>query len=270
MRMRMVRAVAMAVLLPVAACSVLTSTAGLSGGPTDEAGVATETGGESTSEAGGDVSSAGDSGDAGEAGPVDPCVGATMCDRFERDQPQGDWASLYEDNGGSLKLDLSTYTSAVKSLAMHVPPANLPHAQLSSINFPNVAHVLVAFAMKTGAPDRQMSLMRLQLESLSFDLFMLGDHFVADENGPPPGAYFDYTIQSGFKAGVWQRWTMELDAKVAPAVGIVTIDGVERLRKPLKNAFARGSFNVLMGSFYAPDGPARDVSFDDVSITILP
>jgi hypothetical protein len=63
---------------------------------------------------------------------------------------------------------------------------------------------------------------------------------------------------------------MELDATGNAAVGVVTIDGTEVIRTTLDNAFKRSSFNILLGAFYAPSGPAHDIFFDDVSITIFP
>jgi hypothetical protein len=277
MRMRMALAVAIAVPLTTAACSLLTSTDGLSGGaadasaPTDAPPPNDAAGGAS------DASTVIEAGaDAAEAGPADVCAGAVFCDRFERDLVDGDWLNRYVDNGGTLTLDTKTWTSATRSLAMHVPATMSPHAQMSSPKYPNVAHVLVALSMKTGVPDRAMSLLRIQIDvpnrGAVFDLFMLGEHFGVDEQvfGMPAGVYADYAIQSGFKPDVWQRWTLELDARAAPAMGIVTLDGVEKVRTALENTYGRGELGILLGSFYAPDGPVRNVSYDDVSITILP
>jgi hypothetical protein len=277
MRMRMALAVAIAVPLTTAACSLLTSTDGLSGGAAD-AGAPTDAPPPDEAAVGaGDASTVIEAGaDAAEAGPADPCAGAVFCDRFERDLVDGDWLNRYVDNGGTLTLDTTTWTSATKSLAMHVPATMSPHAQMSSPKYPNVAHVLVALSMKTGVPDRAMSLLRIQIDvpnrGAVFDLFMLGDHFGVDEQvfGMPAGVYADYAIQSGFKPDVWQRWTLELDARAAPAMGIVTLDGVEKVRTALENTYGRGELGILLGSFYAPDGPVRNVSYDDVSITILP
>jgi hypothetical protein len=260
----------------IAACSLTTALDGFTGGTAPDASAAADATTDVTVGADASVVDSALPPDAREGGPVDPCVGAVLCDDFERDLVQGNWGSLYENEGGTLKLDPTTSTSPTKSLAMHVPASGDPHAQLYSIDYPNVAHVRAAFSMKTGAPDRQLALFRIQLAANSragvFDLFMLPNRFVADEQvfGSPSAGYFDYPIQSGFKPNVWQRWSFELDATVMPALGIVTLDGVEVIRKQLTNTYAKGRLNVYVGAFYAPDGPVRDVSYDDVSITILP
>ena len=205
-------------------------------------------------------------------------MGAVFCDHFERDDVQGTWNSFYTDNGGTGAIDTSTFTSATRSLLLHVPPSPTtgdPHAQLGSVTYDNVNHVRVAFSMKVGAADRQMSLIRLQLtQSASaaevFDLFMVPGKLVADEQFiGGAGNYFNYDV-TGFVPDKWQRWSMEIDATGAKAVGVVTVDGAEVIRTTLNNAFTKGVFNVLLGAFYAPNGPAHDISFDDVSFTILP
>ena len=219
-----------------------------------------------------------DAGDGGDAGPIDPCTGAIFCDHFERDAVQGSWTSVYTDNGGTAALDTTTFTSATHSLLLHVPvspDAGDPHAQLSSASYDNVTHARVSFSMKLAAADRNMSLIRLQLtqsanEAEVFDLFMLPTKLVVDEELAGNSAtYFNYDV-TGFVPNVWQRWTMELDATGAATVGVVSIDGTEVIRTTLNDTFKRGSFNILLGAFYAPSGPANDIFFDDLSITILP
>lgn len=49
-----------------------------------------------------------------------------------------------------------------------------------------------------------------------------------------------------------------------------SFDGVEVVRKTLENTFARGTLSILLGAFYAPDGPVRVVSYDNVEVHILP
>jgi hypothetical protein len=202
-----------------------------------------------------------------------------LCDDFERDDVQGSWASAYADNGGTASISNATFTSPTRSLALHVPSspaAGDPHAQLGSIGYDNVAHVRVAFSLKVGAADRQMSLMRVQLNQVDrsavFDLFMLPGKLVASEQGlgAANAGYFDYALQSGFRPDVWQRWTLELDARGSTAVGVVTVDGKEVVRAAFHNAYAKSTLGVLLGAYYAPDGPPHDVFYDDVSITILP
>ena len=269
-------AVVAAMAAAFAACSLTTNLDGLSGGSLADAAPPVSSGGGadgSNAEGGGDASS---TGDAGDGSVVDPCLGAVFCDRFERDTPDGTWGSVYTDNGGTVTIDPTTSTSGTRSLAIHVPATGNPHAQLSSTDFPDVAHARVAFSMKCGAPNRSSSLMRIQLGANNrasvFDLFMFDGRFAVDENvfGMPSGTYADYSVPSGFLVNTWHRWSLELDATASPAVGIVTLDGVERVRTNLVNSFARGSLSVLMGVFFAPDGPAQDMRYDDVSITILP
>lgn len=260
-----------AIVAIVAACSLTTNLDGLTGaaeGGASEGGVA-ESGADSPIADGGD-------GDAGDGGPADPCVGAVFCDMFERDVPAGPWASVYTDNGGTLTIDPTTSTSASRSLAMFVPSSGAPHAQLSTPDYPNVAHARVSWSMKSGAPNRSLSLMRLQLDTEGrgavIDVFMFDGLFAMDENvfGTPSAGYADYAVTTGSRADTWQRWTMELDATGATAVGIVTVDGVERLRTTLKNAFPRGVLKILAGAFYVPDGIAQTVHYDDIAVTILP
>lgn len=265
-------------------CSLLTSLDGLSGGAdaTDamtavEAPANADHSVPDTGRTDSSMSSA-DAGEAGEAGPIDPCVGAVFCDQFERDDVQGTWNTFYTDNGGTAAIDGTTFTSATRSLALHVPVSPTtgdPHAQLGSANYDNVAHVRVSFSMKVGAPDRVMSLMRLQFtQSASaaqvFDVFMLSGKLVAHEQAPSgPGGYYEYAV-TGFVPDVWQRWTMEVDATGSSAVGVVTINATEVIRTTLNDPFKRSSFSVLLGAFYAPTGPAHDIFFDDFAITILP
>jgi hypothetical protein len=112
------------------------------------------------------------------------------------------------------------------SLALHVPSspaAGDPHAQVASIAYSDVAHVRVAFSLKVGAADREMSLMRLQVaqsdRSEVFDLFMLPGKLVVNEQGlgAANAGYFDYQVSTGFLPDVWQRWTLELDARGSTA-----------------------------------------------------
>jgi hypothetical protein len=186
---------------------------------------------------------------------------------------------VFTDNGGTASISSATFTSATRSLALHVPSSPVggdPHAQLSSISYDNVAHVRVAFSLKVSAADRQISLMRVQLNqsdrSEVFDLFMLPGKLVVSEQGlgAANAGYFDYAVKSGFRPDVWQRWTLELDARANTSMGIVTLDGMEVIRTPLHNAYTKSTLGVLLGAYYAPDGPPHDVFYDDVSITILP
>jgi hypothetical protein len=78
------------------------------------------------------------------------------------------------------------------------------------------------------------------------------------------------SITSQFKADTWQRWGVELDAKGDVAIGIVTIDGVEAAHKTLTNPYRPGSVTLIVGMYYAPDGPAHVIAYDDVSVKILP
>jgi hypothetical protein len=281
MRMQRARFVAVAVGLSLAGCSLLTSLDGLSGGAAPSA-IPPEGSADAMTAADVGASEAAsplDSGDSGEGGPIDPCAGAVLCDHFERDQVQGDWATIFGDNGGTAVLDTTTFTSPTKSLALHVPPAdggNIPHAQLGSASYAGVAHARVSFSMKIGAPDRQVSLMRLQFSESDrgevFDLYMLPGKYVASEQGmgAANAGYVEYPVASGFKANVWQRWTLEVDATGPSAVGIVVLDGQEVVRHTLTNVYRRSSFSVLLGAYYAPGGPSHDVFYDDVSITIFP
>lgn len=259
-----------------AACSLTTNLDGLTGGDAADAATGSGDAGPDgpSGEAGGDAALAADAADGAAA---DPCVGAVLCDRFERDTVDGVWASAYTDHGGTLAIDETTSTSPSRSLAMFVPASGDPHAQLSAPDYPNVSHARVAFSMKCGAPNRSISLMRLQLDEDNrgavIDIFMFDGRFVMDENvfGTPSAGYADYPVTAGFIPDKWQRWTLELDATGPAAVGIVTLDGVERIRTTLKNSYAKGAvLKVLAGAFYAPDGPAQTVHYDDVSITILP
>ena len=129
--------------------------------------------------------------------------------------------------------------------------------------------------MKTRAPDRQVALFRIQLIAGNvarvLDLYMRTDGFVVEEQTfGDGGTYADYGVPTGFQPDTWQRWTLELDATVNPAIGVLTLDGVERLRQQLARTYTGGTFNATLGTFYAPDGPTRDVWYDDVSLTILP
>lgn len=270
----MLLAVAMAAIF--VACSLTTSLDGLTGGA--EGGVIE--GGSAESGADGPIADGGDGGpsggDADEGGPIDPCAGAVLCDRFERDAPEGIWTSIFTDNGGTVTIDPTTSTSGTRSLALFVPAAGAPHAQLASPDYPNVAHARISWSMKTGAPTRGVSLMRLEFDENNraavIDVFMFDGRFVMDENvfGMPSAGYADYDLLAGSKPDMWQRWTLELDARGATAVGIVTLDGVERIRTNLKNAYARGTLKILVGAFYAPDGLAQTLHYDDIAVTILP
>jgi hypothetical protein len=258
-----------------AACSLTTNLDGLSGGADvqPEGGTA-ESGSDSPIADAGDAATSG--GDAADGAPVDPCAGAVFCDQFERDAPDGKWQSTYTDHGGMLTIDPTTSTSPSRSLALFVPAAGDPHAQLSSPDYPNVAHARVSWSMKSGAPNRAMSLMRIQIDENNrgavIDIFMFDGRFVMDENvfGTPSAGYADYNLAGGFKADTWQRWTMELDARGTTAVGIVTLDGVERIHTNLKNTYATGVLKVLAGAFYVPDGVAQTIHYDDIAVTILP
>ena len=265
------------------ACSLTTSLDGLTGGA--EGGAAEGGAAEGGSAESGSAESGTDGptadggtgdGDAGEGGPIDPCAGAVLCDQFERAAPDGIWTSIYTDNGGTVTIDPTTSTSGTRSVALFVPATGNPHAQLGSPAYSNVAHARISWSMKTGSPNRSISLMRLQIDENNrasvIDIFMFDGLFVMDENvfGTPSAGYADYSLLAGFQVDTWQRWTMELDARAATAVGIVTLDGVERIRTNLKNTYAKGVLKILVGAFYAPDGPAQTLHYDDIAVTILP
>ena len=272
-RVTLVVAIVASVAAAFAGCSLTTDLDDLTRGTADGDSGSSSTDGMVTGEGGDSGASGGDGGDG--AGP-DACVDTVLCDDFERSVPDGKWANIYTDRGGTVTIDTTTSTSPTRSLALYVPPVGDPHAQLSSVAYPNVTHALVAFSMKCGAPNRTVSLMRLQLNANSrsavMDLFMFDGRVVIDENvfGMPSGTYADYNLSGGFVANTWQRWTLELDARAKPAVGIVTLDGVERVRTNLQNSFVTGALTVLAGVFYAPDGPAQTIRYDDVAVTILP
>lgn len=273
--MRMRSLVVAAMTASVAACSLTTDLSGLAG--TADAGASLDEAGADGPVARADGGDAGATGsDASDGAVPDLCVGAVLCDKFERDAPDGDWSSIYTDHGGTVTIDKTTSSSPTRSLAIFVPPSGDPHGQLSTVGYPNVAHARVAFSMKAGAPNRAISLMRIQLDAndrgAAIDVFMFDGRFVLDENvfGSPSGTYADYILPAGFLPDTWQRWTLELDATGSKAIGVVTLDGVERIRMTLVNSFSRGVLKVLMGAFYATDGPPKTIRFDDVAITILP
>lgn len=260
----------------MAACSLAVSLDGLSGGDAAAADASLDAiDNDGAADAAAIDATGGDS--AIDGGGVDACATADFCDHFDRDVVKGDWASAFTDNGGVLELDTSTSVSPSKSLRITVPASGNPHAQLSSRGFPSVAHARVSFDMKSQGFGRQMAHIRMQLTEPSgrngaFDLFSLNDRFVVTEQvfGNPSLGYGDFTINSGFKADTWQRWTMELDARTTPTGIVVTLDGVEVVRKTLKNTFARATLSILLGAFYAPDGPVRVVSYDNLEVQILP
>jgi hypothetical protein len=284
MRMRLAHArvagSAFAIVFAAAGCTLLTKLDGLSDGDVSDAatdGALADASPVGDATADGVAPSDADT-DAADSGPGDPCAGATFCDQFDRTAVQGQWGSAYTDNGGALELDTMTFTSAPKSLAMAVPDQVNVHAQLTSVDYPNTGHARVAFALKTPAPNRDMSLIRLQLSESGtgrygvLDLFSLPTGLVVSEQVFPNAAGVGYsnTKVVGFRPGMWQRWTIELDARSAPTRIVVTLDGAEIIRKALNNTFNRSPFNVLLGAFYAVAGPPQSVSYDDVAITILP
>jgi hypothetical protein len=261
-----------------AGCSLLISLDGLTNGTSASAADADAGAADATND-GGPVEAGmvddGATADGGDAGFDPLCTGAVFCDRFERASAQGPWPGLFLNAGGTIDLDTSTFTSPVKSLVIHVPTAGDARVGLGSNDYPNVAHVRVAFAMKTALPSRNMALFRIQLAVTGanrvLDLYMRTNGFVLEEQGFfDGGTSIDYPVAAGFKPDEWQRWTMELDATVSAPLGVLTLDGVEQVRARLSSGFVRGTLNVIVGSFYAPTGPARDVWYDDVSITLLP
>lgn len=259
-----------------ASCSLLTSLDGLTNGTAANASdggdaVATNDGGASESGVGADAATA----EGGDAASDPLCAGAVFCDRFERAAVLGGWAATFVNGGGTIDLDTSTFTSPVKSLVIRVPTAGDARAGLGSNDYPNVAHVRVAFAMKTALPSRQLALSRVTLEASGtkrvLDLYMTTGGLMLEEQGFfDGGTSVDYPVTTGFKPDEWQRWTIELDATANPPLGVLTLDGVEKVRTPLISGFVRGTLNVSLGTFYAPSGPARDVWYDDVSVTLLP
>lgn len=270
-----------ATVVVAAGCSLLTSLDGLTSGDAGD-GAPAESGAETSLE-GGPEASAEAATDALEAGPPDPCVGATFCDRFERDptQTQGGWDFLFTDKGATFRLDTSTATSPSRSLAMFVPSGTEPRAQLFSPKFANVDHARIAFDMKIEMPARVMVVMRMQFRwptdggetSTVFDVFTLPDRIVLSElMFTPQGSvgYSDYTVASGFKPGAWQRWTLEVDARTTNTVGVATLDGQELLRRSLNNVTKKGTFQTTLGALYVEEGPVRNVSYDDFALTILP
>jgi hypothetical protein len=259
-----------------AGCSLLTSLDGLTSGSVANASDggdadAPNDGGASETGVGNDGATA----EGGDAASDLLCAGAVFCDRFERATVLGDWGAKFVNGGGTVDLDTSTFTSPVRSLVIHAPTAGDARAGLGSRDYLNVAHVRVAFAMKTALPSRQMALFRVQLVTNGtervLDLYMTTNGIVLEEQGFfDGGTSVDYPVTTGFKPDQWQRWTIELDATTNPPLGVLTLDGVEKVRTPLISGFVRGTLNFSVGTFYAPSGPARDVWYDDVSVTLLP
>lgn len=213
-----------------------------------------------------------------DGGGDDPCTAAVFCDRFERTDVRDGWFSLNEADGGALTIDDAAASRGARSLHMHTAEGTAPRASLTFLSTLDTDHASVAFDMMgLTAPDREVQLVRLSLKATDrhpvlYLAMVPGGFRLAEQvfDGSATSSYHQYVIPNGFKPGVWQRWTMELDASGPSAQGVVTLDGVEVLRKELTNAFARAKLQLDLGALFLRDGTARDMWFDDVALRVHP
>lgn len=262
------------------ACSLTTSFEGLSsgGGPFTPDSSASD--GPGSPDAGSDA--AADAGSDGDARPVDPCAGALFCDRFERDEVGGsEWGQPVLAAGGLLAIDPTLAASGTRSLLMTVPPGTAPRAWMSfGTTTTNHRHGRVDWSMMSDAqPDRELQVMRIQLESnvrASFVFVSLvpGSNMVLAEQRDETGVnssstYSNIVLDRAFTPGKWQRWSMELDATTSPPTAKVSVDGVVIGKKNLANPFDTGVLKILLGATYVRDGASRKTWFDDVALLAL-
>lgn len=261
-------------LLVVSGCSLTTSLDGLSSG----GGPSPGDGGTEASplvDAGSDVAT-----DTGvDAGPIDPCDGSIFCETFERTgNIKGSWSFQQVLGGATLDFDTTTAARGTTSLKMVLPVGTTPRAYLSWDSTTTTSkRARVEWSTKSdAAPDREVQLMRLELQSSErntfvFVSFVPGNNVVLaeqrEEAGTSPSStYSNIDLSSGFVPGRFQRWSLELDARTSPARAEVILDGVRIGQKTLVNPVDTGKIGVIVGGTFVRDGPVRTVWFDDVAV----
>jgi len=216
-----------------------------------------------------------------DAGPVDPCTGAVFCDRFQRDLVRDVNWTEFTTGGAKLELDTATSTSPTKSLLATIPAGAGPQAQITTVaTHTDVDHVRIAFDLRVEALGRQSVIIRMTLikpmqDSLLVDLYAVTDRLVVAEqvfaaDGGASSGYAEYSVSSEFKVDTWQRWTMDVDGRSDAGVVVATVDGIEVVRKAMRNPVGTRNFRLVVGPVFAPNGPSQRLRYDDVAIFIPP
>ena len=91
---------------------------------------------------------------------------------------------------------------------------------------------------------------------------------LAEQLGVTSDTYYQDAAPDVFTPGAWQRWTMQLDASGPTAQCIITVDGIEVVRRALINSFQKGELRLYLGALFVRDGAAREVWFDDVVLRV--
>lgn len=212
------------------------------------------------------------------------CKTALICDDFERVNPQGEWDSLSSNAGGVVETTTDTYASGARSLHTYVPAGSDDAlAFVTRFDVAMTAHASASFAMKTPAvPDRDVQFTKLTLfdatrrRNYAVALSLTGSDVIVseqvfDDTDPAvsSASYVSYSVP-GLTPGVFQRWSVELDASTSPAVVAVAVDGTTQLRTKLRNTVAPGLLTVNIGPSFLRDGPGRHFWFDNVMVRTLP
>jgi|GEM_PF-4200184 len=273
-------AAAVAFAMPLAACSLVTSLDGLTGGTAPSEGQDTAPPPfDASSPDGAAEATTPDASTDVDSGPAPWCLPADdFCDDFERTDVQGAWDVAYALGGAAIAIDGTTAASPTRSAHVVVPPEDSARSELRKTLPGTSRHVRLRFALKTSAGlDREYQLGRIELaRSDGYDVLVLalfpGKMVVAEQAYVEAGAsYSDTTLPStALRIGTWQVWSLELDASSGSPQAIVTVDGVEVLRTALKSGFAAGSPRISLGPAYLTAGPPRETWYDDVAIRVLP
>jgi hypothetical protein len=259
-----------------AACSLLTSTDGLSGAA-DGAGTP---GPDAAPDTTADAASDGANGSDGSAATFCAAFTSTaLCDDFERDSGvQGPWTSLQVKAPGTLTLVSeanNTFLRAATSgtggstdqLALHfaVP------AEQASFSISYRMRISDTFDDGTYGEVTTLSLPRgdlnyraiyIQLTRTSAALAY--NVVTADGGGSNENANFTFT------RGAWQTTTMSVDLAAGTATVFIGKTAVANVKLPA-TLFAPTTMDVVLGLAYAQEStgtlPVLDVDFDDVTIS---
>lgn len=261
--------------LSIAACS-LTALDGFSGGG-EGALDASDDGGPAAA----DVVVAADAGsEGGDEGGAPFCAtrpGAAVCEDWDVGDPLLRWTKEVTGTGGSAEIVDGPVRSAPRALRATVGTSNTSRGSFLRRSLPgSVTHAKVGYSLfveqRPTSSEIETNIVIFRLPDSSTQEFYLaidagGASIVEQRSGPVN----DYTaLGDAIPTGRWVR--VELDISFAGSrTFVLTIDGVERLRRPLVYAGTGGSPVLLAGISYAgPEVDRGSIVLDDYVFEVLP
>ncbi len=210
------------------------------------------------------------------------CVGATLCDDFERTELLGPWSTLTIDRGGIAQIGSTQAHSGQKSLSIFLPAGTAAGAYFVSRPQPVASRSKLHYSMFVPAPpDRAtmnvMSITFTYAGGRSVDIYLslkgmtsLVAFLTTESMNGTPDAY-DSLAGATLVTNRWVDVELDLQHTVTPSVATLTYDGkVVADALPLPRALPAGVPVLTAGINYGSTGSAVTVYFDDVRLDVTP